>query len=281
MFCLDENLLHYWQNSFKVIQMANEDHLALIERATFFFNFETIKPDAQFLFRKTVDLEMNIAFPNVAISDRNAARSINTSTDPFAAIHCMPDLRKLALFFDESVKRVDYFSPSLPELKYFTLKCFHSVEFGPIAFDHLVGLEELNIEAYGPKLNKFETGLAPHSLRFIRVKHLKLNSKSVSKILKIDTDGMVESILPLSRLLTLSFISDETVDLSIFFSQMTNLQSLSIGLNDLSQVDRGQLSCLPRLRLLQLFFYDENSTGILNIYMKRCEFVNFENIILF
>jgi hypothetical protein len=256
-----------WQTSLKLIRVASEDQLAVIDTASLLFLFQAIQPDAQFLFRKTTDLSIIIHNPTSSASQVDAVAAISTSNDPFSVIHGMPDLEQLELRFHESVKRVDHFSPSLPKLQKIRLYFDDLVEFDPTAFDHLDGLDKLAIGKYKKeKLEKFETGLAPRYIQCDGVKLLKLNTVNVTKIKIIETWGMVESRLPLSELEELFFKPDNTIQLPIFFLQFTGLCVLSLTLTDLSQIDRGQLSCLSKLKILRLnpSSYGNISTSIFN-----------------
>jgi hypothetical protein len=241
-----ESLLDKWQSSLEMIHVASEENLAVVEKAELVTNLHVIKPDAQFLFRKTINLHMNLISPAV---------SINTSLDPFAIIHFMPDLQELVLQLDRSVKRFNYFTPTLPKLRYLGLMC-RDCEFAPTAFDHLVGLEDFSIHAQYSSdgyLKKFETGVAPRSLHCFGVNILKLNSAAVNNIKHITAFDMIESMQPLSQLETLQITTHKTADFSIMcHHKFANLQLLSISLNDLSRVDQGQLSCLSELRKLFL-----------------------------
>jgi hypothetical protein len=105
-----ESIRDKWQRSSQMIRVANEDELAVVKSAHFAqIAFKAIQPDAYFLFRKTIHLKTKIAIPTVT--------SINISPDPFAMIHFMPNLQSLDLFLDESVNRIDQFTPFLPELR--------------------------------------------------------------------------------------------------------------------------------------------------------------------
>jgi hypothetical protein len=247
-------LLRKWRSSLEVIRVASEEQLAIVAFADFFLKFDTIHPDAQFLFRKTIDLKIEIQVHNKSASVVNSILCRNTPLDPFTAIHAMPDLEILHLLLCGSMKRrVDHFTPSLPKLRYFILHVRELAEFGPTAFDHLVNLEEFSIKVHDKgEMKKFETGLVSYSLKCDGVKFLKLTSAAVANIGQISTSGMVESTHPLSGLTCLEFHSDKTSDFSVFFRQFTNLRILSLGLNDLNQVDRGQLSCLSKLTSLRL-----------------------------
>jgi hypothetical protein len=243
------SLLNKWQSSLEVIRVASEAELAVVERAEFCeITFHAIQPDAQFLFHETVKLEIEIP-------------------DPFPTIRAMPNLQNLDLWIHKSVKRVDHFTPSLPKLRNLCLNLRELVEFSPIAFDHLVGLEEFCIKVHDTKnyLKQFETSLAPRTLVINGFKLLKLNSIDVGNIENIEANGMVESMLPLRRLESLKFNPDVTTDLFIFFRQFNNLLYLSMGLSDLSQVNRGQLSCLSSVTHIFLKCNESTTEGILLI----------------
>jgi hypothetical protein len=244
-----------WESSLQLIRVANEDELAVVESLSFSeIAFLAIQPDAHFLFRKTIALNAKIAVPRVTSFAVDASVSFNISPDPFAIIHTMPDLRDLSLLLDESVKRVEHFTPSLPELQYLSIHFDQVVEFNPTAFDLLPCLKKITItrDSENILLDKFETGLVAACFEVWNgFKLLKLNSAAVANIKDITMfTGMVESTHPLSGLKTLQICLDETTDLSIYFRQFNNLEFLTIKINDLSQLNQGQLSCLPSLKRL-------------------------------
>jgi hypothetical protein len=237
--------------------VASEEQLAVVEKAELLITFHAIQPDAQFIFRNTISLNIDIIdIKNLAMnsSAADAATCINIWPDPFIAIHCMPNLENITLYLDESVKRVDSFTPSLPKLKTFKLTCSKLVEFAPTAFDHLVGLDEFRIYADHARvgfMEKFETALTPRVLGCYSVKLIKLNSPYVHNIEQITAiPGIIESERPLSGLEQLSISRDRTVDFSVFFHQLIHLRVLSLDLQYFSQIDQGQLSCLSALKCL-------------------------------
>jgi hypothetical protein len=231
-----ESIRDKWQSSLQVIRVANKDELAVVGTANFWqIAFKAIQPDAHFLFRKTIHLETKIAIPMMT--------SINILPDPFAIIHFMPDLRSLELWFDEPVDKV---------------------EFNPTAFDLLPFLERFDIRGSAYRLlDKFETGIVARSMFCDGVKLLKLNSAAVNKIIKIIMFvGMVESKQPLNGLQNLRISPDETTDFSILFRQCTDLELLALSINDLSQLDQGQLSLLPSLKQLLVYCKDSVTESI-------------------
>jgi Leucine-rich repeat (LRR) protein len=237
-----ESIRDKWQRSLQVIRVANEDELAVVEFVDLRkFAFKAIQPDAHFLFRKTFHLKMKIAIPTVT--------SINISPDSFAIIHFMPDLRSLELWFDEPVDKV---------------------EFNPTAFDQLPFLKKIDISGDDDLLlDTFETGLVARTMYCDRVKLLKLNSAAVDKITQIIMFvGMVESKEPLSGLKNLQISPDETTDFSILFRQCTDLNILSLTINDLSQLDQGQLSHLPSLKRLEVNCQDSVTESIYFNYKR-------------
>jgi hypothetical protein len=255
-------LLDEWRSSLQVIRLASEEQLAIIESAQLCFNLNIIHPDAQFLFNKTINLQLEIHYPTAAV---NASASINTPIDLFEIMHTMPNLEMIVLRFQESVKQVDHFTPSLLKLKKLYLRSATFIEFSPTAFDQLVFLEEFSIRVYRDgKLNKFETGIVARSISCGGVEFLKLTSKDAANIEKIRTNFMVESNFPLTGVTELAFNPDEITDLSTYFRQFANLRNLSIGLSDLNQVNRGQLSCLSKVTHVSL---RSNETTTIGIYI--------------
>jgi hypothetical protein len=233
--------------------VSSEDQLAVIEKANLLSDFQAIQPDAQFLFRKTIDLNIKIYNTTSSASHVDGAAFKNPSPDPFAVILNMPDLQKLVLRFHESVKRIDLFTPSLPKLRNFSLYFWNLIEFDPTAFNHLDGLESLDIGKCGMAiLEKFETGLAPRYIQCFGVKLLKLNSVDVAKIKIIETKYIVDSLFPLNGLEKLSLMPNDTIELHTFCLQFSCMRILTLDLSDLSQVNRGQLSCLSKLTDLKL-----------------------------
>jgi hypothetical protein len=224
-----------WQSSLQVIRVTNEDELAVVDTADFAEIAFKIQPDALFLFRKTTKLNVLISNPTVTSSAVDASVAINISPDPLAIIHAMPDLRDLVLWLDESVKRVDQFTPSLPELKKITINLDKAVEFNPTAFDLQPCLKRLYKSRNEEKelLDKFETGLVAARFRECDCsKLLKLNSAAVTNIKEIRmSTGMVESIHPYS-----------------------GLETLIISSNDF--IGQGQLSFLPSLNNLVVYYND-------------------------
>jgi hypothetical protein len=276
-----------WNDSLQLIRVASEEELAVVELVDFTqIAFQTIQPDARFLFRKTIDLKIKIEIPTVTRSAVDAAASISISPDPFAIIHFMPDLQDLELLLDKSVKRIDRFTPLLPELQRLHISFSEDVEaeqveFGPTAFDHLIGLNKLSLGRHEDRLlGMFETGLAPRSINFYGCKRLKLNSAAVTNIEEITMDyGMVESMHPLSGLKILHITPDETTDLSTLFRQCTRLEVLKIYLSDLSLVDRGLFSCLSELKSLALCCNETFTEGKVFIEMiKIFLFINLKEI---
>jgi hypothetical protein len=248
-----------WKINLDVIELASEEALAVVESAQLFFNFDTIQLDAQFLFLKTINLKIQVKIPTATTTT-----SIIIQPDPFAAIHCMPHLQKLDLFLDESGERVDRFTPSLPELRDFSLWIDMAVfaELSPTAFDQLPRLRELNIRRTDHiVLNKFETGMTADTIHCFWVNHLKLNSAAADSIKEIAIyHGMLTSMQPLSGLQILRINPDKHVDFTNYFCQSTNLKNLSIDLYDLSSINRGQLSYLSKLEVLFIRCQSKTST---------------------
>jgi hypothetical protein len=258
-----ESIRDKWQSSLEVIRVASELQLAVIDKAKCWNNFYTIQPDAKFLFRSTTSLRMDIINLTVNNTLVDAATSINTPLDPFAVIHCMPDLQTLELCIQKSVKRVAHFSPSLPNLRILLVEFEHVIKFGPTAFDHLTGLEKFTIRGNDEKVaSKFETGLAPLLFECSWIKLLKLNSADVGNIEEIRSTCSVVSMFPLSGLEALDFTPDVNSDMSILFRQCANLEDLTICLSNLSQVAQGQLSCLSELKYLTLYRFGTVTEGI-------------------
>jgi hypothetical protein len=252
-----ESIVNEWKSSLHVIRVTNENELAVVEWADFSdISFQSFQPDAQFLFQRTAYLQLKIISPS--------AVSVNTdSIDLFSAIHSMPNLKSLILNF-YTVKQVDHFTPSLPKLRHLTLDMYDDIGFGPIAFDHLTGLESFIIRGSKKKeFTMFETGLAPRYLYICGFDLLKFNSADAANIKRIDTYGMVESVFPLSELTDLCFNPVETLVFPVYFRQFTNLSCLRMSLKDLSQVNRGQLSCLSKLSTLILIQESTAAEGIL------------------
>jgi hypothetical protein len=255
---MSKSTLDEWRRSLKVIRVASVEQLAVVEKAELWFNFDAIQPDAEYLFRKTFNLTVQI---------HSDASSVNTSRDPFSVIHGMPELQNLHLRFDPHVKRVDYFSPSLPKLKIFKIFLYKSVEFSPTAFDSLNRLDRFEITADENKqFHKFETSVAPEYLSCSCFPIIKLNTANIKRLI---TSGTVESSVRLSALTVLEFAPDINLDLALFVRQLINLHSLKLYLSDLSQVDKGQLDCLSNLRNLALILThqskESHTTSILQL----------------
>jgi hypothetical protein len=252
---MNQSILEKWQNTLEVIRFEKEKQLAVINYAEIIFSCSAIQPNAQFLFQQITNLLMEIEISTTRASLVDAVTSTNNSTDLFGALHSMPNLLRLVLFLDKSVKRVDHFTPLLQKLRSFSLHIYGFVELAPTAFDHLDRLLEFSIENIGEKkMCTFETGLVACSLRCSGLQLLKLNNaKEVMGINEISTCGMIESTPSLSRLDTLTFRKfnpEKTINLPIFFRQFTNISNLKLNLREISQVDRGQLSCLVKLKTL-------------------------------
>jgi hypothetical protein len=232
--------------------VEEEKDLVFVNKLELMAPIHAIQPNAQYLFRKTIELQIVIHVSNKYTD--NAASATNSSPDPFAAIHVMSDLQKLGMRIHESVRRVDLFTPSLLKLRELRVDFFKGVQFGPAVFDHLVKLEEFCLIRIDPEvdLEEFETGLTPLSIKCIGVKLLKLTSPRVATIETINTTGMVESLYPLVGLKDLKFAPNVDTDLSVLLLNFSNIRYLSLLLSDLSQVDRGQLSCLANVRTLKL-----------------------------
>jgi hypothetical protein len=244
---MDNSLLKMWQSSLEVIRVTSQEDLAVVKEATLSSNFKAFNPDELFLYKKTINLEIAVGFSTVIDTDA----SINSLHDPFAVIHFMPNLEKIVLDLSDSVNRIDHFNPSLPKLQ--TLS---------IIFDSENQL--LMSKDFKRELKIFETNLAPPYLQCYGVNLLKLNSVDVANIKAMYAMNsiIIESILPLSGLETLHCTPGDTVDFSIYFSTFTNISKLQLGLKDLSQIERGQLSCLSKVNNLRIYNTKFGSEGI-------------------
>jgi hypothetical protein len=232
-------ILSEWRKSLNVIRVSSKEELAVVAKANLMINCHGIQPEALFLFAKTEVLEIKI----------HAALAVQ---DPFSVIHGMPSLQELELRFDESMERVDHFTPVLSNLKRLTIDSSSEIEFSPTAFDHLDHAEAFRISLRNSNEAQFETGLAPCFFCCSGVQLLKLNSKAVASITNLTTNGIVESLAPLSGLTHLTYTNDLSIDSAISFCQYTTLNSMTLFLDDLSFYDSGQLSCLCNLKNLSL-----------------------------
>jgi insulin-like growth factor-binding protein complex acid labile subunit len=178
-------------------------------------------------------------------------------TDSFEVFDCLIDLEELEVEIDCRLmkKRVEKFA-RLPKLKELKLKLYDCEWIAPDAFDHLTSINSIELDFDCQLFKTFETGLAACSLRFDHDhKTLKLNSKNVSRIEKIQFDFLllsgsnIESDLPLTGLKTLKISPANELS----FLQMTNLEHLHLELNrNISFLDNGRLACLHSLKTLEL-----------------------------
>jgi hypothetical protein len=249
--------------------VASLNQLSIVAAAHFYVSVHAIQPNAQFLFHKTHSLEIMVYI----------ASAVDTSTsvksDPFAAMHSMLNLNTLELRIvtDNSVTRVDHFTPLLPNLRHLSVLASGLVEFGPTAFDHLNYLSDFTIHSHREK-STFETGLMPPVFKCSGFQLLKLNWMQKPRIGMLTTSGMVESMLPLTSLSCLSMSSlGQTTDLSRCFFHLTYLRSLTLNLCDLSQVERGQLSRLSNLTSLVLGHTNSKSKSNYLIRNSKTKFM--------
>jgi Leucine-rich repeat (LRR) protein len=177
--------------------------------------------------------------------------------DSFEVFDCLVDLEELEVEIDcellsRRVKKLALF----PKLTKLELKLCNVEWISPDAFDHLTNINSFMFDFGFNMDNTIETGLVPCSIRVSQdLKLLKLNSKNVSRIEKIQFDELrssssnIESDLPLTGLKTLKICPASELS----FLQMTNLESLSLTLNgNISFLDNGRLACLHSLKTLEL-----------------------------
>jgi hypothetical protein len=134
--------LKEWQNSLNVIRVASEEQLAVVEEATLLFKFYALQPDAQFLFRKTFNLQLANYYPESTSTGENC---YNTAHDKFTISHNMPNLQILKIECLDKNMEMSLFSPQFSNLRelYLGLSDLNQVNRGQLCY--LVNLKSLSL----------------------------------------------------------------------------------------------------------------------------------------